>query len=60
MSGYIIVSPTPYYAQTDASGSFKIDKVPDGKYTLVAWHEGSKPQTKSVTVAGSASANVTF
>lgn len=52
MSGYIIVSPTPYFAQTDAAGNFKIDNVPDGKYTVVAWHEGSKPQSKSVAVAG--------
>jgi plastocyanin len=60
MSGYIIVSPTPYYAQTDASGNFKIDNVPDGKYTLVAWHEGAKAQSKSVTVAGNAPASVAF
>jgi plastocyanin len=60
MAGYIIVSPTPYYAQTDAGGNFKIDNVPDGKYTLVAWHEGLKPQSKSVTVAGNAAANVSF
>lgn len=60
MSGYIIVSPTPYYAQTDASGSFKIDNVPDGKYTLVAWHEGAKPQSKPITVAGNAPATITF
>ena len=52
MSGYIVVSPTPYFAQTDASGNFKIDNIPDGKYTVVAWHEGSKPQSKSVDVSG--------
>jgi len=52
MSGYIVVSPTPFFAETDASGSFKIENVPDGKYNVVAWHEGMKPQTKSVDVAG--------
>lgn len=52
MSGYIVVSPTPYFAQTDSSGNFKIDNIPDGKYTVVAWHEGSKPQSKSVDVSG--------
>ena len=60
MAGYIIVSPTPYYAQTDATGNFKIDNVPDGKYTVVAWHEGFRPQSKPVTVGGSATANVAF
>jgi plastocyanin len=52
MSGYIVVSPTPYFAQTDSSGNFKIDDIPDGKYTVVAWHEGSKLQSKSVDVSG--------
>jgi plastocyanin len=54
MAGYIVVSPTPYFAETDATGHFKIDNVPDGKYNVVAWHEGMKPQSKAVTVAGNA------
>ena len=54
MSGYLVVSPTPYFAETDGGGNFKISNVPDGKYNVVAWHEGTKPQTKSVDVAGSA------
>ena len=57
MSGYIIVSPTPYFAQTDAAGNYKIDNVPDGKYNIVAWHEGMKSQTKPVTVAGTGKAD---
>lgn len=60
MSGFLIVSPTPYFAQTDATGSFKIDNVPDGKYTVVAWHEGSKPQSKAVIVAGTGNVEFTF
>ena len=58
MSGYIIVSPTPYFAETDAAGNFHIDNIPDGKYTVVAWPEGSKPDKKAVAVAGTA--NVEF
>jgi plastocyanin len=57
MSGFIVVSPTPYFAQTDASGNYKIDNVPDGKYNIVAWHEGMKSQTKPVTVAGTGKAD---
>jgi len=60
MAGYIIVSPTPYFAETDASGNYKIDNVPDGKYNVVAWHEGMKPQTKSVDVAGTGKADFTL
>ena len=58
MSGYLVVSPTPYFAQTDSAGHFKIDNVPDGKYNVVAWHEGMKSQTKPVTVAGSGSVSI--
>jgi len=57
MSGYIVVSPTPYFAESDASGNYKIDNVPDGKYNIVAWHEGMKTQTKSVDVAGTGKAD---
>jgi plastocyanin len=57
MSGYIVVSPTPYYAESDAAGNYKIENVPDGKYTVTAWHEGSKPQSKPVTVAGETKAD---
>src|SRR5579863_1561851 len=37
MGGYIVVVPTSYYALTDATGSYKIDGVPDGQYNLVGW-----------------------
>ena len=59
MSAYIVVSPTPYFAQSDATGNFKIEKVPDGKYTIVVWHEGAKPQTRLVEIAGNTQANFT-
>ena len=52
MAGYIIVSPTPYFAETDDSGNYKLVNVPEGTYNLVAWHEGMKEQTKSVNVSG--------
>ena len=42
MSAFVIVSPTPYFAETDKSGAFSIDNVPDGAYTVTAWHEGAK------------------
>jgi plastocyanin len=57
MSGYIIVSPTPYFALADASGAFKIADVPDGSYTITAWHEGMKPVSKPVTVSGNTTAD---
>jgi plastocyanin len=60
MSGYLVITPTPYFAQTDSSGAYKIDNVPDGQYTVTAWHEGSKTQSKPVAVAGDAKADFTL
>jgi plastocyanin len=60
MSGYIVVSPTPYFAKTDGSGTYKIDNVPDGSYTVTAWHEGAKNSSKPVTVAGEGKADFTL
>jgi plastocyanin len=51
MSAYLIVTPTPYLAETDESGVFAISSVPDGSYTVTAWHEGYKIQSKPVIVA---------
>ena len=59
MAGYIVVSPTPYFAKTDKNGEYKIENVPDGAYTVVAWHEGAKNASKSVTVAGDTKADFT-
>jgi plastocyanin len=47
MAAYVIVSPTPYFAETDKDGEFKIENVPDGAYTVTAWHEGAKKQIQS-------------
>jgi plastocyanin len=54
MSAYIVVTPTPYFAVTDADGNYKIANVPEGQYTVSAWHEGMKVQSKPVKVAGDA------
>ena len=60
MSAYLIVSPTPYFAETDDSGNYKIKDVPNGSYTMTAWHEGAKSQSQLVTVSGSGKADFTL
>jgi plastocyanin len=60
MSAYVIVAPTPFYAESDEAGSFKIANVPDGSYTVTAWHEGFKTQSKPITVAGEAKVDFTL
>ena len=59
MAGYIVVSPTPYFAETDDSGNYRIKDVPDGSYTVTAWHEGAKNQSKPISVSGATKADFT-
>jgi plastocyanin len=57
MAAYVIVAPTPYFAVSNASGEYKIENIPDGSYTVAAWHEGAKNQSKPVTVTGEGKAD---
>ncbi len=60
MAAYVIVSPTPYFAETNAAGEFKIENVPDGAYTVTAWHEGAKNKSNPIKVAGDTAADFTL
>lgn len=60
MAGYIVVSPTPYFAETTADGSYSLANVPDGDYTITAWHEGKKVQSKKISVKGDTTADFTL
>lgn len=51
MNGYVVVSPTPYFALTDKTGNYEIKNVPPGKYTLKTWSEDGKVTTQAVEVA---------
>jgi hypothetical protein len=51
----------PYYTFTDETGTFKIDQVPPGTYTLIAWHPKFKREKKQeVTVAAGAAVSADF
>lgn len=43
MSAIIVVLSTPYFAQTNADGSFQIAHLPPGRYKLKIWHEFASP-----------------
>jgi plastocyanin len=60
MSAYLVVVPTPYFAVSDQTGTYKIENVPDGSYTVTAWHEGAKNQSKPVAVTGDTKADFTL
>ena len=50
MSAFVLVFSHPYYAKAEADGRYRIDNVPPGTYTVLAWHEGETRETKTVTV----------
>ena len=58
MGAWIIVADSPYIAVTDVSGSFKIDNVPPGDYTVEIWQEKFGSQTAKVSVKGGSDTEV--
>jgi plastocyanin len=65
MKSYIGVLKHPFFAVSGDDGSFTIKGVPPGKYTVVAWHEGSGAGTEktaqiTVPASGSVTADFTF
>lgn len=57
MEAFVVVVPTPYFALSGADGSYTIPNVPDGGYTVKAWHAKMKPAQKPVTVSGATAAD---
>ena len=59
MTGYIVVTDTPFVAVTDASGSFNIEGLKPGNYKLRIWHEVLGEMERDVTVESAGDAQVT-
>lgn len=59
MNGFVNVSPTPFFALTDATGSFSISGVPEGSYTLVFAQEKLGTVEVPVVVKAGATADTT-
>jgi plastocyanin len=62
MNAYIGVVAHPYFTVTGPDGSFAIQGLPPGTYTVEAWHElyGTQSQQVTVTTKGAAAAAFTF
>jgi plastocyanin len=62
MRGFVVVSSHPFFAVSGADGTFTIEKVPAGEYTVEAWHPhyGLKTSAAKVKVEDGKSAEVTF
>jgi uncharacterized membrane protein/plastocyanin len=54
MGAYIAVVDHPFFAVTNSSGEFALPRLPDGSYTLEAWHEVFGIQKQEIVVRGDA------
>lgn len=50
MNAVIRVFDHPYFCKARSNGTFSISQVPEGTYTLVAWHERLKLQRQVIRV----------
>ena len=61
MTAHFFVMEHPFFAVTDQNGRFRIAGLPDGKYSVAAWHEVYGEQEARITVrSGSSQIGFTF
>ena len=60
MRAYIGVVSHPFYAVSGENGSYRIEGLPPGTYTIEAWHERFGTKTAQVTVAANGTATADF
>ena len=60
MASYLAVLPHPYYGVSQQDGTFSINGLPPGSYTLEAWHEKYGAQTQQIQVGPKESKQVSF
>jgi plastocyanin len=58
MRAAIVVVENPHWARLDEDGRFRIEGVPAGTHTLVAWHADRRAREVEVTVTSGGSARV--
>ena len=60
MNAFILVFGHPFFAMTDTDGRYRIENVPPGSYSVIAWNEGAWSEAKTVTVPDGGSAEQDF
>jgi plastocyanin len=60
MNSFVGVIGHPFFAVTGADGSFQLQGLPPGTYTIEAWHEKFGTKTASVTIGAKESKDVAF
>jgi len=60
MSAFVVVRDNPFWARPAADGSFAIEDVPAGSWTVKAWHERGGETSVPLTVEASGAQEVTL
>lgn len=60
MRAYVGIFDHPYFALSDADGSFTLKNVPPGEYTIEAWHERFGTRTQKVTIGAKETKAIEF
>jgi plastocyanin len=60
MNAVILVRDNPYFVSPDTNGTFSLEGIPPGDYTVVAWHERITPVTAKIRIVSGQSSPVTF
>jgi plastocyanin len=58
MLGTILVLDTPYFQKTDATGRYRLEHVPAGRYTLKAWISDNDVRERAVELSSGARLHV--
>jgi len=60
MNAVIRIFDHPYFCRAASDGTFSIAQVPEGTYTIVAWHERLKPQRQVIRVLPGENLSIDF
>jgi plastocyanin len=60
MSAFILVFAHRHFAVTDDEGRYRLDNVPPGTYTLIAWNESAPSDSRRVMLPAAGAVEVNF
>lgn len=56
----VLVVPNPFFAKTGVDGKFRINNIPPGKYTFVAWQPSGASEKRGIAIVDGKTLQVNF